>query len=111
MLSDPTTDGLRDTEKRLALANRLFQEYFTRCFWHSPRDLVITEALIPFVVKGLRAHGGRDSFLPISICVSANSGKFCCAFTSVSRTTSDGSSLPRSRGSNCKRAISRKYSR
>jgi hypothetical protein len=50
-------------EERLELANRLFREYRTRCFWHCPRDLVITEDLIPLVVKGLRKHGGRRGFI------------------------------------------------
>ena len=50
-------------EERLELANRLYREYRTRCFWHCPPDLVITEELIPFVVKGLRAHGGRRGFI------------------------------------------------
>jgi hypothetical protein len=45
------------------LANQLYREYHTRCFWHCPRDLVITEDLIPFVVKGLRTHGGRRGFI------------------------------------------------
>lgn len=46
----------------LELANQLHREYHTCCFWHSPPELVITEDLIPFVVKGLRAHGGRRGF-------------------------------------------------
>jgi hypothetical protein len=48
---------------RLELANLLYREFHARCFWHSPRDLVVTEDLIPFVVKGLRTHGGRRGFL------------------------------------------------
>src|SRR5213080_4030270 len=54
----PLTD-----QEQLELANQLFREYHARCFWHSPRDLVITEELIPFVIKGLRAHGGRRGFI------------------------------------------------
>lgn len=46
----------------LELANRLYREYHTRCFWHSPRDLAITEELIPFV-KGLRKYGGHRGFM------------------------------------------------
>lgn len=53
----------QNQDERIELANRLFREFRTRCFWHSPRDLVITEELIPFVVKGLRTHGGRRGFL------------------------------------------------
>jgi hypothetical protein len=50
-------------DERLELANRLYREYHARCFWHCPRDLVITEDLIPIVVKGLRKHGGRRGFV------------------------------------------------
>ena len=49
--------------ERLELASRLYREFHTRCFWYSPRDLVITEDLIPFVTKGLRMHGGRRGFI------------------------------------------------
>lgn len=57
-ISTPNTPS-----ERLELANRLYQEFQNRCFWHSPRDLVITEELIPFVVKGLRTYGGHRGFL------------------------------------------------
>jgi hypothetical protein len=50
-------------EDRLELARRLYREYYARCFWHRPRDLVITEELIPIVAKGLRQHGGRRGFM------------------------------------------------
>ncbi len=49
--------------ERLELANQLYREFHTRCFWHAPRDLVITEDLVPFVVKGLRTYGGRRGFI------------------------------------------------
>jgi hypothetical protein len=51
-----------DVSRRLELANELFREFRIQCFWSSPRDLVITEDLIPFVVKGLRKHGGVRGF-------------------------------------------------
>jgi hypothetical protein len=53
----------QDQSERLQLANRLYGEFHTQCFWHSPRDLVITEELVPFVVKGLRTHGGRRGYM------------------------------------------------
>lgn len=57
-------DGTQDAAAAmLALANQLFQEYRARCFWHSPPDLVVTAEQIPFVLKGLRNHGGRAGFL------------------------------------------------
>jgi hypothetical protein len=52
----------RNLHERLELANLLYREFQSRCFWHSPRDLVITEDLIPFVVKGLRTYGGHRGF-------------------------------------------------
>lgn len=48
---------------QLDLANKLYQEYRDRCFWHCPRDLVITNELIPFVIKGLQLHGGREGYI------------------------------------------------
>jgi hypothetical protein len=56
--SIPRTPG-----ERVELANQLYQHYHTQCFWHCPRDLVITEDMIPFVVKGLRAQGDRRAFI------------------------------------------------
>lgn len=46
-------------DKRVALAQRLFHEFYAACFWHLKPDLVITEALIPTVVRGLRSYGGQ----------------------------------------------------
>jgi hypothetical protein len=59
----PTISTPRNLYERLELANQLYREYHTRCFWHSPHDLVITEELLPFVVKGLRTYGGRRGFM------------------------------------------------
>ncbi len=50
-------------EERLELANRLCREYHTRCFWHCPPDLVVTEDLLPLVMKGLRKYGGHRGFI------------------------------------------------
>jgi hypothetical protein len=52
----------QSTSERLAFARELFEEFHAQCFWHSPRDLEITEDLITFVAKGLRANGGRLGF-------------------------------------------------
>jgi hypothetical protein len=59
----PPTTGVLTLGERLELANQLYSEFHARCFWHSPRDLVITEELLPFVVKGLRTYGGRRGFI------------------------------------------------
>jgi hypothetical protein len=58
-----TTPAPHDRNELLELANRLYREFHTRCFWHSPPDLRITEELLPFVVKGLRTYGGHRGFL------------------------------------------------
>jgi hypothetical protein len=62
-MSNETSTAPLSPQQRLTLANDLFRKYYTRCFWHSPRDLVITEDLIPFVIQGLRQHGGREGFI------------------------------------------------
>jgi hypothetical protein len=48
---------------KVELANRLFREYYTSCFWHMKPDLVVTEAMIPVIVRGLRTYGGRRGML------------------------------------------------
>lgn len=50
-------------DERLELANRLYREHHSRCFWHCPKNLVITEELVPLVAEGLRKHGGRRGFI------------------------------------------------
>ena len=52
-----------EKDRRVEIAQRLYREYRTTCFWHCKPDLVITESLIPFVVKGLRNNGGRTAFM------------------------------------------------
>lgn len=63
--TDPTPTGALPVsrDERLVLANQLFREFHTRCFWHCPCELVITEDLIPMVVEGLSKHGGRRGFM------------------------------------------------
>lgn len=57
-----TISAPRSRLERLELARDLFREYYALCFWHSPSDLEITEELIPFVIRGLRANGGHRGF-------------------------------------------------
>jgi hypothetical protein len=44
-------------------AQRLFERYYVSCFWHMKPDLVVTDAMLPAIIKGLRMHGGRAAFL------------------------------------------------
>jgi hypothetical protein len=48
---------------KLELANRLYREYHTRCFWHMKPDLVVSEAILPAIILGLRTHGGKEGAL------------------------------------------------
>jgi hypothetical protein len=50
-------------EQKLELANRLFRERYAICFWRMKPDLVVTEALLPSIIDGLRSYGGRREFL------------------------------------------------
>ncbi|CAN5135857.1 hypothetical protein BH10PLA2_BH10PLA2_10960 [soil metagenome] len=59
----PSSGAQLHSVERVELANQLFREFRTQCFWHSPPDLVVTEELVPFVIKGLRKYGGRRGFL------------------------------------------------
>lgn len=47
----------------LELARQLFKEYYALCFWHWKPDLIITQAIIPAIVRELCAHGGRKGML------------------------------------------------
>ena len=51
------------TNAVLERAQQLFQEYYASCFWHLKSDLIVTEAMLPIIIKGLRVHGGRNAFL------------------------------------------------
>ena len=62
-LDVPASSAPRDRFERLELARELFRRFHAQCFWHSPRDLEISEDLIPFVVNGLRANGGHLGFV------------------------------------------------
>lgn len=52
-----------NTADRVELARQLFREFYVPCFWHAKPDLVITEAMIPWVAQELRKHGGRRGLL------------------------------------------------
>ena len=52
-----------NTQQRVELAQQLYREYRTACFWHCKPDLVITEDRVEFVVKGLRKNGNRKALM------------------------------------------------
>ena len=46
-------------QQKLALAQQFFHEFYAACFWHMRPDLVVTEAMLPLILKGLKHHGGH----------------------------------------------------
>ena len=48
---------------RVREARRAFRDFHTRCFWSSPRDLVITAADVPWVAEQLMRTGNRRAYL------------------------------------------------
>lgn len=44
-------------------AQLLFEQFYSQCFWHMRRDLIVTEHDVEAIVRGLRTHGGRAGFL------------------------------------------------
>ena len=53
----------------LALAQELFSQYYTKCFWHMKSNLIVTEAMLPEIVKGLKTYGGKSGYMEaIKLC-------------------------------------------
>jgi hypothetical protein len=57
------------TPEKLALAQRAFKQFHSRCFWFMRADAQITEEDVPYICQRLRADGGREGFfLAAKIC-------------------------------------------
>jgi hypothetical protein len=56
----PTTP-LSD-EERLCLAQEVYREYSTRCFWFMREDLIVTKENLPLIIEGLKLHGGHKGW-------------------------------------------------
>jgi len=60
-----TDQSLRDPAVRqpqLELARKAYREFYAQCFWSYRENADITEDKIPFVIRGLRAHGGLAGY-------------------------------------------------
>lgn len=44
-------------------ARKAYKKFHARCFWSSPIDYVIQVEDIPWVVKQLKTHGGREGWV------------------------------------------------
>lgn len=55
--------------EKLALAQRAFEQFHSRCFWFMRDDVQITAEHIPYICRRLRSDGGREGFfLAAQIC-------------------------------------------
>ena len=48
--------------EKLRLAQASFREFYHACFWFMRPDTQLTQADLPYVIKRLRADGGRRGF-------------------------------------------------
>ena len=55
-------ESTSERERRVELARKAFKEFYARCFWPYREDLEITDEFIPFVIRGLRQHGGMAGY-------------------------------------------------
>jgi len=49
-------------QRRLDLARTAFKKYHAQCFWSYREDAEITDDKIPFIIRGLREHGGLAGY-------------------------------------------------
>ena len=49
-------------QRRVELARKAFKDFHAQCFWSYRKDAEITEEKIPFVIRGLREHGGLAGY-------------------------------------------------
>ncbi len=58
----PATAVTVARQRRLELARQAFKDFYAQCFWSYRPDAEITEERIPFVIRGLREHGGLAGY-------------------------------------------------
>ena len=51
-----------DDEQKVKLAQAAFKEFYHACFWFMRPDLILTAADLPYIIRRLRADGGRRGF-------------------------------------------------
>lgn len=60
--TDQSLDDAAVRQRRVELARKAFREFYAQCFWSYREDAEITEEKIPFVIRGLREHGGLAGY-------------------------------------------------
>jgi hypothetical protein len=61
-MSPPNEIAANASPEKLALAQRAFEQFHTRCFWFMRADLRVGGEDLREIVRGLRAHGNREAF-------------------------------------------------
>ncbi len=62
MSTDSEIAAAPEKAHRLELARRIFRERFAQCFWSSDPAMKIEERHLPFIIRGLREHGGHSGY-------------------------------------------------
>ena len=62
MSTDNQIDVAPANARRLELARRIYRERFAQCFWSSDPAMQIEERHLPFIIRGLREHGGHRGY-------------------------------------------------
>jgi hypothetical protein len=57
-----TQESPEGRQRRLELARQALKDFYALCFWSYREDAEITEEKIPFVIRGLREHGGLAGY-------------------------------------------------
>ena len=47
------------SEGKVELARKALQEFHAQCFWYLRKDIQVTQADVPEIIRGLRHNGGR----------------------------------------------------
>lgn len=68
----------KPTDERVALAQRLFEEFYARCFWHMPQGFIVRPVDLTAIIKGLRTYGGRRGFIAASLLTTAQGRRDSC---------------------------------
>ncbi len=49
-------------EERLRRAQEAYEQYRGRCFWFMREDLTVTKDNFPYIIEGLKLHGGHKGW-------------------------------------------------
>jgi hypothetical protein len=59
-LPPPADEAAR--QRRLALAQQAYRDFFAQCFWSSDPDHRVQEQDLPWIIRNLRENGGHRGY-------------------------------------------------